>query len=141
MDPTLGEDVRQKGVTAILVAAIAVVLFMLFYYRFAGLVAVICLVLNMLLVLSIMATVATFTLPGLAGLVLTIGMAVDANVLIFERMREEIGKGSSLRMAIKNGFGKAFTTIVDANVTTLITAVILYMIGTDLVKGLSLIHI
>lgn len=137
VDPTLGEDVRQKGVTAIVVAAVAVVVFMLVYYRFAGIVAVFCLVLNLLLVLSLMATVATFTLPGLAGLVLTIGMAVDANVLIFERMREEVNKGSSLRLAIKNGFGKAFTTIVDANVTTLITAVILYIIGTDLVKGFA----
>ncbi|HIE97601.1 MAG TPA: protein translocase subunit SecD [Fuerstia sp.] len=138
VDPTLGKDVRQKGVLAILWAAAAVVLFMLVYYRFAGIVAVICLFLNLVLVLTVMMAVdATFTLPGLAGLVLTIGMAVDANVLIFERMREETNKGSSLRMAIQNGFSKAFTTIVDANVTTLITAVILYMIGTEVVKGFA----
>lgn len=138
VDPTLGEDVRNKGVKAIMVAAIVVVVFMLIYYRFAGIVAVICLLLNMLLVLTIMMSInATFTLPGLAGLVLTIGMAVDANVLIFERMREEKNRGSSLRMAIKNGFSKAFTTIVDANVTTLITAAILYAIGTDTVKGFA----
>jgi len=138
VDPTLGEDVRQKGVQAIFVAAAVVVVFMLIYYRFAGLVAILCLVLNLLLVLSVMMFIkATFTLPGLAGLVLTIGMAVDANVLIFERMREEVARGSSLRMAIQNGFGKAFTTIIDANVTTLITAVILYMIGTDQVKGFA----
>lgn len=138
VDPTLGEDVRNKGVLAIQVAAAIVVLFMLIYYRFAGLVAVVCLLLNMLLVLTIMMSInATFTLPGLAGLVLTIGMAVDANVLIFERMREEKNRGSSLRMSIKNGFSKAFTTIVDANVTTLITAAILYAIGTDTVKGFA----
>ncbi len=138
VDPTLGEDVRKKGVQAIFAAAIVVVLFMLAYYRFAGVVAVICLFLNLVLVLTIMMAVdATFTLPGLAGLVLTIGMAVDANVLIFERMREETNRGSSLRMAIQNGFSKAFTTIVDANVTTLITAVILYMIGTEVVKGFA----
>ena len=138
VDPTLGEDVRKKGVQAIMAAAIVVVLFMLAYYRFAGIVAVICLFLNLVLVLTIMMAVdATFTLPGLAGLVLTIGMAVDANVLIFERMREESNRGSSLRMAIQNGFSKAFTTIVDANVTTLITAVILYMIGTEVVKGFA----
>lgn len=138
VDPTLGEDVRNKGVKAIIVAAIVVVVFMLVYYRFAGIVAVVCLLLNMLLVLTIMMSInATFTLPGLAGLVLTIGMAVDANVLIFERMREEKNRGSSLKMAIQNGFGKAFTTIVDANVTTLITAAILYAIGTDTVKGFA----
>lgn len=138
VDPTLGEDVRKKGVQAIMLAAALVVVFMLFYYRFAGVVAVLCLFLNLVLVLTIMMAInATFTLPGLAGLVLTIGMAVDANVLIFERMREEVNKGSSLRMAIQNGFGKAFTTIVDANVTTLITAIILYMIGTDQVKGFA----
>ena len=138
VDPTLGEDVRRKGVQAIMVAAAVVVLFMLVYYRFAGIVAVICLFLNLVLVLTVMMAVdATFTLPGLAGLVLTIGMAVDANVLIFERMREESNRGSSLRMAIQNGFSKAFTTIVDANVTTLITAVILYMIGTEVVKGFA----
>ncbi|MEQ9406285.1 MAG: protein translocase subunit SecD [Fuerstiella sp.] len=138
VDPTLGEDVRKKGVQAIFVASVVVVLFMLVYYRFAGIVAVICLILNLLLVLTVMMSInATFTLPGLAGLVLTIGMAVDANVLIFERMREEANRGSSLRMAIQNGFGKAFTTIIDANVTTLITAAILYAIGTDTVKGFA----
>lgn len=138
VDPTLGEDVRRKGVQAIMLAGAVVVVFMLFYYRFAGVVAVLSLFLNLVLVLTIMMAInATFTLPGLAGLVLTIGMAVDANVLIFERMREETKKGSGLKTAIQNGFGKAFTTIVDANVTTLITAVILYAIGTDQVKGFA----
>ena len=138
VDPTLGEDVRNKGVQAIAVASIVVVLFMIVYYRFAGLVAVFCLGMNLVLVLGTMMLInATFTLPGLAGLVLTIGMAVDANVLIFERMREELNRGSSLRMAIQNGFAKAFSTIVDANVTTLITAVILFMIGTDQIRGFA----
>ena len=138
VDPTLGEDVRNKGVSAIGIAAGAVVVFMLVYYRFSGIVAVVCLLLNLVLVLAVMIGIrATFTLPGLAGFVLTIGMAVDANVLIFERMREETTRGSSLRMSIQNGFSKALSTIVDANVTTLITAVILFAIGTDQVKGFA----
>ena len=138
VDPLLGQDVQEKGIRAIMIAGGAVVLFMLVYYHFAGFVAVLCLTLNLILVLGTMVLIhATFTLPGLAGLVLTIGMAVDANVLIFERIREEASRGSSLRMAIQNGFDRAFTTIVDANVTTLITAVILYMIGTDQVRGFA----
>lgn len=136
--PTLGQDVQEKGKWAVVVATLAVVIFMLVYYRFAGLVADLCLLLNLILVLGVMSLVsATFTLPGLAGIVLTIGMAVDANVLIFERMREERARGASFRMAIQNGFGKATTTIVDANLTTLITAVVLFVIGTDQVRGFA----
>ena len=94
--------------------------------------------LNLILTLAAMLLInATFTLPGIAGIVLTIGMAVDANVLIYERMREEIAKGSSVRMAIQNGFQKAFSTIFDSNLTTLLTAVILFVIGTDQVKGFA----
>ena len=138
LDPTLGEDVRNKGVQAIVIAAVSVVGFMLLYYRTAGLIAIFCLVMNLFLVLSTMMVIdATFTLPGLAGLVLTIGMAVDANVLIFERMREEQRRGASLRMSIRNGFSKAFSTIIDANLTTLLTAVILFIIGTDTVRGFA----
>lgn len=138
VSPTLGQDVQSKGINAILIASSVVLVFMLVYYLFAGLVADMCLALNLILVMGSMAFIdATFTLPGLAGLVLTIGMAVDANVLIFERIREEAARGSSLRMSIQNGFGKAFTTIVDANVTTLITAVVLYLIGTDQVRGFA----
>jgi SecD/SecF fusion protein len=138
LDPTLGEDVRKKGVQAIMIAAVSVVAFMLLYYRTAGLIAIFCLIMNLFLVLSTMMLIeATFTLPGLAGLVLTIGMAVDANVLIFERMREEQRRGSSLRMSIRNGFSKAFSTIIDANLTTLLTAVILFIIGTDTVRGFA----
>jgi SecD/SecF fusion protein len=104
----------------------------------SGFVADVCLALNIILVLGAMSLIdATFTLPGLAGLVLTIGMAVDANVLIFERMREEQARGSSIRMSIKNGFEKAFSTIFDANITTLLTAIVLYYIGTDQIKGFA----
>ncbi|WP_166822954.1 protein translocase subunit SecD [Thalassoroseus pseudoceratinae] len=138
VSPLLGEEVRRKGIMAIGIAGAAVFVFMLLYYRFAGVVANTCLLLNILLVIGTMAMIdATFTLPGLAGIVLTIGMAVDANVLIFERMREERTRGSSPRMAIQNGFGRAFTAIVDANMTTLIVAVVLYMIGTDQVRGFA----
>ena len=138
ISPLLGEDVMRKGITAIVISVIAVFLVTLGYYLVSGFVADVCLACNIILVMGAMSLIdATFTLPGLAGLVLTIGMAVDANVLIFERMREERNKGSSLRMSIKNGFEKAFSTIFDANVTTLITAVVLYYIGTDQVKGFA----
>ena len=138
VDPTLGADVRNKGVNATLISGLAVVIFMLIYYRFSGIVAVISLMLNLLLTIAAMVAInATFTLPGVAGIVLTIGMAVDANVLIYERMREELAKGSSVRMAIQNGFEKAFITIFDANITTLLTAVILFAIGTDQIKGFA----
>ena len=138
VDPTLGADVRRKGVQSVMFGGVIVVLFMLAYYRLAGIVAIVSLILNIVLVMGTMVLInATFTLPGLAGIVLTIGMAVDANVLIYERMREEMNRGSSLRMAIQNGFAKAFSTIIDANVTTLLTAVVLFMIGTDQVKGFA----
>ena len=111
---------------------------MIFYYRFAGIVATIALLLNLVLILAlVMAINQPLTLTGLAGLVLTVGMSVDANVLIFERIREELDRGAALRMAIRNGFDKATTTIIDANVTTLITAIVLYVIGTEQIKGFS----
>ncbi|HEV3344250.1 MAG TPA: protein translocase subunit SecD [Pirellulales bacterium] len=135
---TLGKDTIQKGVISMLVSTVAVVLFMLAYYRFAGLVANLALLLNVLLIVAFMILFhAAFTLSGLAGLALTVGMAVDANVLIYERMREELNRGATLRMAIRNGFERATTTIVDANVTTLISAVVLYWLGTDQVKGFA----
>ncbi len=135
---TLGSDTIQKGVVSMLVSTVAVVLFMLVYYRFAGLVANLALLLNVLLIVAFMILFhAAFTLSGLAGLALTVGMAVDANVLIYERMREELNRGATLRMAIRNGFERATTTIVDANVTTLISAVVLYWLGTDQVKGFA----
>ena len=136
VSPTLGATTIEKGKFAILVSLAAVLGFILLYYRFAGLVACLALAATLLLVLAAMVVIqAAFTLPGLAGLVLTIGMAVDANVLIFERIREEMKKGAGLRMAIRNGFSKATTTIVDANVTTLIAAVVLYSVGTGPIKG------
>ncbi len=138
ISPLLGHEVQESGINAIVIAASVVLVFMLIYYMFAGLVADICLILNIILVMGAMALIdATFTLPGLAGIVLTIGMAVDANVLIFERIREELNRGSSMRMAIQNGFGRAFSAIIDANLTTLITAVVLYTIGTDQVRGFA----
>ncbi len=138
ISPLLGVDIRQKGVTAIVISAVFVIAFMAVYYLKAGLIAVTCLLFNMLLIMGTMVFVqGTFTLPGLAGLVLTIGMAVDANVLIFERIREEVARGASTRMAIHNGFDKAFSAIIDSNLTTLIVAVVLFMIGTDQVKGFA----
>lgn len=138
ISPLLGVDIRNKGIFAIQLSCVVVIGFMALYYLKAGLIAVLCLLLNILLIMGTMIFVqGTFTLPGLAGLVLTIGMAVDANVLIFERIREELTKGASVRMAIHNGFDKAFTAIIDSNLTTLIVAVVLFMIGTDQVKGFA----
>ena len=138
-DPTdseLGRDMQEKGIYSIVVALSVVFVFVLAYYRFSGLVACFALILNMLLTVGIMFLVqAPFSLPGLAGLVLTVGMSVDANVLIFERIREELARGAALRMAIRNGFDRAMVTIIDSNLTTLLTAVVLYWIGTDQVKG------
>lgn len=138
ISPLLGEDVQSKGILALWVSSLAVFLFMAIYYRFSGVVADISLLLNLVLTVGVMVICnATFTLPGLAGMVLGLGMSVDANVLIYERMREEMERGSSLRMEIQNGFSKAFSAIWDSNVTTLIAAVVLYMIGTDQIKGFA----
>ena len=138
IDPLLGEDTIKKGKFAIGTSIAAVLVFMVIYYRFAGLVACFALLLNLVLILALMIVIrGAFTLPGLAGLVLTVGMSVDANVLIFERIREELKRGAALRMAIRNGFGRATTTIIDANITTLITALVLYGIGTDQLRGFA----
>ena len=111
---------------------------MLVYYRWAGIVACLALLANLVLILAVMILVkAAFTLPGMAGLVLTVGIAVDNNVLIFERIREELGHGAAMRMAIRNGFSRATRTIIDANLTTLITALVLYWIGTDQIRGFA----
>ena len=135
---TLGLDTIRSGTISIVVALAAVVIFICCYYLFAGLVAVSALVLNLLFTVALMVMFkATWTLPGLAGLVLTVGMSVDANVLIFERIREELDHGSGLGLAIRNGYDKAFSTILDANVTTILTAIILFGIGTDQVKGFA----
>ncbi|MBV8486638.1 MAG: protein translocase subunit SecD, partial [Planctomycetaceae bacterium] len=137
--PTLGEDSIVKGWTAIWVSMLVVPVFMVVYYRFAGIVAVIALVANMILLVGTMALMeATFSLPGLAGLALTIGMAVDANVLVFERMREEKERGASIAQQIRNGFNRAWVTIFDSHVTNLLAAIVLYAVGTEDVKGFAL---
>jgi len=138
ISPQLGADTIASGARAMLLATIVVLAFMLAYYRFSGFVADLAVLLNILLVLALMISIkAAFTLAGLAGLVLSVGMAVDANVLIYERMREEMDRGAAVRMAIRNGFSRAFSTIVDSNLTTLITGFVLYFIGTDQLKGFA----
>jgi len=137
--PTLGDDTIAKGIRAIIISMIVVPLFMIVYYRFAGVVAVVALLLNILLLIASMAVLhASFTLPGLAGLALTIGMAVDVNVLIFERMREEAERGASLAQQIRNGFNRAWVTIFDSHVTIFLSGLVLYSVGTDEVKGFAL---
>lgn len=136
---TLGEELKQKGFFAIGVSFVIILLFVFVYYQwFAGSVANLALILNLILILaSVMAINVPLTLTGLAGLVLTIGMAVDANVLIFERIREELTKGASLRAAFRTGFERATITIVDSNLTTILSALILYAIGTEQLKGFA----
>jgi len=136
--PSLGLDSIQKGIRAALIGALLVVVFMAVYYRFAGMVADFALVFNILFLLAGMAAFsATLTLPGIAGIILAIGMAVDSNVLIFERIREEIRAKKTVRAAIDAGYDKAFWTVVDSHVTTLITAVILFQFGTGPIKGFA----
>ena len=138
ISPQLGADTIRSGAQSMLLATIVVLCFMLAYYRFSGFVADLAVLLNIVLVLALMISIkAAFTLAGLAGLVLSVGMAVDANVLIYERMREELDRGAAVRMAIRNGFQRAFSTIVDSNLTTLITGVVLFAIGTDQLKGFA----
>ncbi len=136
--PTLGQDNIKKGVNSVIIGFILVFIFMLIRYRLFGLSANIALMSNLILVTAIMSTVgATLTLPGIAGIVLTVGMAVDANVLIFARISEEIKANIDPQNAIRNGFSKAFSTIMDANITTLLVALILYAIGTGPIKGFA----
>jgi len=136
VDPTLGKDSIHSGIRASVGGVILVSAFMLVYYMLAGIVANIALVTNIIILLGVMCSIgATFTLPGIAGVVLTIGMAVDANVLIYERIREEQAKGKSLRGSITAGYDRAFGTIFDSHVTTLISSVILIFMGTGDVKG------
>ncbi|HXG11172.1 MAG TPA: protein translocase subunit SecD [Gemmataceae bacterium] len=136
---TLGEDTIKAGTTAVGLAFVGVLAFMLVYYRFAGLVASIALLANLVLTVAFMVLVnATFTLPGLAGLVLMLGMAVDANVLIYERVREERDRGASLALAIRNGYDRAFPTIIDTHLTSIFTAIVLYIVGNDQLKGFGI---
>ncbi|MBU8902121.1 MAG: protein translocase subunit SecD [Victivallales bacterium] len=137
-DPTLGKANVVNGIWAGIIALIVVVLFISIYYLRAGLVAIFALAVNVILVLGALAAFdATLTLPGIAGIILTMGMAVDANVLIFERIREELNKGKNLSTAIAQGYQHAFVTIIDANLTTLFTALILMKVGTGPVKGFA----
>ncbi|MEX2530760.1 MAG: protein translocase subunit SecD [Gemmatimonadota bacterium] len=136
--PSLGQDSIDQGMIAGLIGLALVVLIMMGYYRFTGVMAVVALSVYVVLVLGGLATLnATLTLPGIAGLILSIGMAVDANVLIFERIREELAEGRAVRTAVDEGFGHALSAIVDANITTLITALILFQFGTGPVRGFA----
>ncbi|MHC4519297.1 MAG: protein translocase subunit SecD [Planctomycetota bacterium] len=138
--PSIGADNRDQGVRAGLIGLVAVVVVMLVYYLAAGAIADVALLMNILFVLAIMAGLrATFTLPGIAGIILTIGMSVDANVLIFERIREEQRKGAGLATAIRNGYQRAFRAIFDANLTTFITAAILYYVASEEIKGFAIV--
>jgi preprotein translocase subunit SecD len=137
--PSLGEDSIRSGLTATGLAFIFTVLFMVFYYHTAGAVADLALFFNVLFILGVLAGFqATLTLPGIAGIILTIGMAVDANVLINERIREELGGGKTLRAAVDAGYSKAFSAILDSNVTTFLTGIILYQFGSGPVQGFAL---
>src|SRR6185295_14239431 len=136
VDPSLGKDAIRSGITAAVVGTLAVAAFMAIYYLLSGIVANIALILNLIILLGVMCSIdTTLTLPGTAGVVLTAGMAVDANVLIFERIREELSKGKSLKGALSAGYSRAFGTIFDSHVTTLISSVILIMMGTGSIKG------
>jgi preprotein translocase subunit SecD len=136
--PSLGRDSIEKGIKATLVAGILVVVFMAVYYRLSGVIADFALVLNLVCLIGALAALnATLTLPGIAGIILTIGMGVDSNVLIFERIREELRQGKPVRLAIDAGYDKAFLTIVDSHVTTLITGFALFLFGTGPIKGFA----
>ena len=136
--PTLGQDSKDKSIKAFGIGILGVFVFMILFYRLSGIVADIALLLYvMLLLLAMRYLGATLTLPGIAGIILSIGMAVDANVLIFERFKEEIKRGRTLRSAMDAGFGRAFVTIFDSNVTTLMAAAILFYLGTGPIKGFA----
>ncbi len=136
--PTLGQESISKSKTAAIIGIAAVALFMLTYYTVPGMLANLALIVYTLLMLAIMAGLhATLTLPGIAGIILSVGMAVDANIIIFERIREELRTGKTLRSAVDAGFKRAFTTILDSNVTTLIAAVVLFIWGTGPIKGFA----
>lgn len=136
--PTLGQDSKDKSIKAFTIGIGGVFVFMLLFYRLSGVVADIALLLYVMLLLLVMRYLeATLTLPGIAGIILSIGMAVDANVLIFERFKEEIRKGRTLRSAMDSGFSRAFVTIMDSNVTTLMAAIVLFYLGTGPIKGFA----
>ena len=136
--PSLGADSISKGQKSILIGLAIVFVFMLVYYRFSGIIANFALVWNIILILAVLASLgATLTLPGIAGLILTVGMCIDSNVIIFERIREELRKGKTPKSAIEAGYNRAITTIIDANLTTVIAALVLYQFGTGPIKGFA----
>jgi len=136
--PSLGKENIEQGFRSVIYGFIAVLIFMALYYRVFGLVADLALTFNLVMIVAILSMLqATLTLPGIAGIVLTVGMAVDANVLIFERIREELRNGNSPQASIQAGYEKAFSTIADANITTLIAAVVLLSFGTGPIKGFA----
>jgi preprotein translocase subunit SecD len=136
--PSLGADSISKGKKSILIGLALVFVFMLVYYRFSGIIANFALVWNIILILAVLASLgATLTLPGIAGLILTVGMCIDSNVIIFERIREELKKGKTPKSAIEAGYNRAITTIIDANLTTVIAALVLYQFGTGPIKGFA----
>ena len=136
--PSLGADSVKRGTNSVLLGLGLIIIFMFIYYKLSGSIANFALIWNILLVLSVLASLgATLTLPGIAALILTVGMSIDANVIIFERIREELRKGKSVRAAIDGGYNRALTTIVDANVTTLIAALVLYQFGTGPIRGFA----
>ena len=137
--PSLGKDNIRQGFLSAVVGLAVVLVFMAWYYRVFGLIAGAALVINIVLIVAVLSSLqATLTLPGIAGIVLTVGMAVDANVLIFERIREELRAGTAVQGAINAGYDKAFSTIADANITTLIAAIVLFSLGTGPVKGFAI---
>lgn len=136
--PSLGSDSIRAGIQAALLGLALVIVFMVIYYGLSGIIAIISLIVNMGFILAVLTSLqGTLTMPGIAGLILTIGMAVDANVIIFERIREEIEAGKTVRSAVDAGFSRALVTILDANITTLITALVLYQFGTGPIKGFA----
>jgi preprotein translocase subunit SecD len=136
--PTLGKDAVEKAKFSMMIGSLAVVLFMLLYYRVSGFIADIAMVMNIVYQLAILAALgATLTLPGIAGVVLTVGMAVDANIIIYERIREELRAGKSARGAVEAGFGRAFWTVFDAHVTNLVAGIVLYSYGTGPIRGFA----
>ena len=139
--PSLGQQNIDNGMKAMIYGLVFLAVFMLIYYKSFGFIANLALLFNMVLLVGIMSLIpgATMTLPGIAGIVLTLGMAVDANVLIYERIREEIKQGRSIQIAINEGYARAFVTIADSNITSFITALILFMVGTGAVKGFALV--
>ena len=136
--PSLGADSVRSGTLSVIIGLGIVLVFMLIYYRFSGLIADFALIWNIVLVLAVLASLqATLTLPGIAGLILTVGMSIDANVIIFERIREELRKGKTPKAAVKSGYDRALTTIIDANMTTVIAALVLWQFGTGPIKGFA----